>query len=235
MSNKSFRRVTVAAGAILAGAAIPLAAAGSAWADDPPLPGLGQLVADGVPLGEAIAAEAAAAFGQPVAVSVDGVTYTDAQAAADGTTALSGAVKSDVAVAIGNGSYAAATGASGDNAYASGKDAQALALGTSDRVYDVGNNPNNTGYGAEATGNSDNVTVFGNSDVIVATGSNDTVGVAGGTTASGDVLLDSGNHDLVGVLGNDLGSLTSPVDITHSGTMMMPYFESVTPLGPIGF
>jgi hypothetical protein len=34
MSNKSRRRVTMAAGAVLAGAAIPIAAAGTAWADD---------------------------------------------------------------------------------------------------------------------------------------------------------------------------------------------------------
>ena len=34
MSNKSRRRIKLAAGAILAGAAIPIAAAGTAWADD---------------------------------------------------------------------------------------------------------------------------------------------------------------------------------------------------------
>ena len=33
MSNKSRRRMTMAAGALLAGAAIPIAAAGTAWAE----------------------------------------------------------------------------------------------------------------------------------------------------------------------------------------------------------
>ena len=39
--KKSSRRVSMAAGALLAGAAIPIAAAGSAWADDTPVvPGI---------------------------------------------------------------------------------------------------------------------------------------------------------------------------------------------------
>ncbi len=252
MSNKSRRRVTLAAGAILAGAAIPIAATGTAWAqggDD--LPNYQTLVSQGVPPAEAAAAEAAAAAHTPVSVSDTAGTFNDGYTGVDGAANSSSVlgVKSDSAVAIGTGSDAVAGANStttNDNAYASGTNAYAdaggsnsyfgTAGGSHDTAYDIGNNPNDSGqYGAGAWGSNDNLSVYGSSDSIAVTGSHDNVGVAGGTPTSGDYVLDPKSYDVVGVTGNDIGSSSVPVDISHGGTAFMPYFDSVTPFGQVGF
>jgi hypothetical protein len=229
MSNKSRRRVTTAAGAILAGAAIPLVAAGIAWADDLPLPptvqGIEQL---GVPPLEAIAADLAEASGQPVAISVDGINYTDGIA---GATALSGN-SSDVAVAIGQNAYAdAGVNDSAlyqyDNAYADGTNAFADAGGSSsyfgtpggshDTAIDIGNNSAN-GDGAGAWGSGDHVSVIGANDSIAAIGNADTLTAAG----SGDFLPVFGSSDAITVTSSDL---------TLAPLNGMDVIEFLTPFG----
>jgi hypothetical protein len=97
MSNKSRRRVTVAASAILAGAAFPIAAAGTAWADD-----TGQT---------------------PVQVSINGKVVIDNTKGT--TSAVSG--PGGTAIAIGGGSSASATNGDHDLAIAKGPGSSAAA------------------------------------------------------------------------------------------------------------
>jgi hypothetical protein len=112
MSNKSRRRatksrhrVTVAAGAILAGAAIPIAAAGTAWADD-----------DTVTVAQA---EKDAKAGEPVEISINGKIIKDTCGA--DCSANSGTVgEHNKAIAIGTGSEATVTDATDSTAKASG-------------------------------------------------------------------------------------------------------------------
>jgi hypothetical protein len=112
MSNKSRRRVTtsrrratMAAGVILAGAAIPLAAAGTAWADD-----------DTITVAQA---EKDAKAGEQVDISINGKTIKDTCAGA--CTADSGTKgEHNTAIAIGAGSDATVTDATDSTAKASG-------------------------------------------------------------------------------------------------------------------
>ena len=80
MSNKSRRRLTMAAGALLAGAAIPIAAAGTAWADDTntdQTETAKQLEHQGLTHAEAQAVVTAEGNGTPVQVSYDGTTVVN--------------------------------------------------------------------------------------------------------------------------------------------------------------
>jgi hypothetical protein len=129
MSNKS-RRIKLAAGAILAGAAIPIAAAGTAWADDgsataagpvaaagtgpaigttpdvtpPDTQTAAQLRHEGLTGAEAKAVVAAENSGGPVEVSHDGTVVVDVGTGASASTVAGSS--HDVAAAIGDGSTA---------------------------------------------------------------------------------------------------------------------------------
>jgi trimeric autotransporter adhesin len=137
------RRVTLAAGAILAGAAIiPLAAAGTAWADGTET--VSQLEAQGLSATEAKDVAAAEMNGTPVQVSYDGETVVNANNAGTEATATSG-TGHDVAAAIGDSSSATATGGTKDLAFADGTSStasvtdasasKATATGTNGLVY----------------------------------------------------------------------------------------------------
>jgi hypothetical protein len=101
--TKSRRRVTLAAGVILAGAAIPIATAGTAWADD-----------DTITVAQA---EKDAKAGDPVEISVNGKVIRDT---CDGEcSANSGAVgEHNRAIAIGDNSVAVVTDATDSKATA---------------------------------------------------------------------------------------------------------------------
>jgi hypothetical protein len=165
MSNKSRRRastsrrrLTLAAGALLAGAAIPIAAAGTAWADETQT--VGQLEHEGLSASEAKAvynAEQPAATakdptgGTPVQVSYDGTTVVNANNPSAAATADSGTGPHDVAAAIGGGSNAYdAEGDAHDVAFANGgghavindaSDSNATATGGSTAYIDANGLP----------------------------------------------------------------------------------------------
>jgi hypothetical protein len=108
--DKSRRRVAMAAGAILAGAVIPLAAAGTAWADETET--VEQLVKQGLSQADAQAVVDAQNNGTPVQVSYDRKVVVDdnqGSGSTDEATARSGA--KDVSAAIGGGSDSTASGA----------------------------------------------------------------------------------------------------------------------------
>ena len=101
-ATTSRRRVAMATGALLAGAAIPIAAAGTAWADETQT--AGQLEREGLSPSEAKAVVAAEDDGTPVQVSYDGKMIVDAnQGGASGDATAASGTK-DVAIAIGGGS-----------------------------------------------------------------------------------------------------------------------------------
>jgi hypothetical protein len=124
MSDKSRRHIKLAAGAILAGAAIPIASAGAAWADDTSTPDetqrAGQLHREGLTGAEARAVVAAEKDGTAVEVSHDNTIVVNDNNA-DGTATASSGTTHDVAAAIGDGSTATDnTGDSKDRAFANG-------------------------------------------------------------------------------------------------------------------
>jgi hypothetical protein len=124
MSRKSRRRVAMAAGAVLAGAVIPIAAAGTAWADD-----------DTITVAQA---EKLAKAGEQVDISVNGKTIKDTCMGA--CTADSGAVgEHNKAIAIGAGSEAEIeNGATDSTAKASGGgEAKVEDSGTATVSHDV--------------------------------------------------------------------------------------------------
>ena len=210
MSNKSRRRVKIAAGAILAGAAIPIAAAGTAWAQTE---SVSTLEGQGLTASEATAVyNAENVYPTPVQVSVGGTTVVnDHQGTSPATeaTATSGLGAHDVAVAIGPGSDATAgvpgsTAYTNDNAYAYGPGAYADAGvsssfsstttpgGSNDNATDIGSNAGaapNSHDGAYAVGNYDTVNVFGNNDQVAATNYLDLVTVAGNNLPSETVSM----------------------------------------------
>jgi hypothetical protein len=138
MSNKS-RRIKLAAGAILAGAAIPIAAAGTAWADT--TENQQQLENQGFSSSEAQAiVNAEAPGGTAVQVSYDGKIVVDAnQPGIAGMDATATSARNDVSAAIGGGSDSTSHGAgavalsdgTNDDAIAHGKDASV-------QIYDDG-------------------------------------------------------------------------------------------------
>jgi hypothetical protein len=181
-ATQSRRRVTMAAGALLAGAAIPLVAAGTAWADD-----------DTITVAQA---EKDAKAGEQVDISVNGKTIMDTCATC---TADSGAVGDhNKAIAIGAGSSATdIDGAAHSTAEAStgglaqvsgGSDNQATATGAGSAAYDDASSDskataNSGGYAstsysydhssATATGtNSNAYTEYSSNSSATATGTN---------------------------------------------------------------
>lgn len=117
MSTKSRRHMKLAAGAILAGAAIPIAAAGAAWADDTAAPvdkteTQAQLEAQGLSSAQAQAVVNAENGTTPVEVSYDGKIVVEAN---EGGTASTDATASSgrhdaVSAAIGGGTDSTAHG-----------------------------------------------------------------------------------------------------------------------------
>jgi hypothetical protein len=198
MKKTSRNRMTIAAGAVLAGAAIPIAAAGTAWADDPAITPtetqtVGQLEHEGLTAAEAKAVVAAEKAGTPVEVSYDGKIVVDANNAGSGVaTAVSGATK-DVATAIGAASTAqSGTGVDGsdvpltgnsDKAFANGADATAWAGGGSNDTATA----NGTGSQAYAT--------LGSHDTSTATGADADASTGGSTKPGTGVILAEGNFD----------------------------------------
>ena len=168
MSHKSRRRLTLAAGAIVAGAAIPIAAAGIAWADD----SLTSLVAVG--------------DSQPMELSFDGQVLVDT--CGNACTAISG-TDNDLAIAYGDGSYAEADGGQGDKATASdGGYADA-----SDGNNDTANADGYDTYAAAGDGNGDSATADGACiEAIAGEGNNDTASVTGYDSFAG---AEVGNND----------------------------------------
>src|ERR1700742_2568739 len=116
-NNKSQRRLSMAAGALLAGAAIPLAAAGTAWADDTPI----VPVAPTGPAGTSGSSPALAAAPGSVnyAVSINGTDVVElGSAQADSGTA--GTHNVAIANGVNADATVAADGSSHDTARATG-------------------------------------------------------------------------------------------------------------------
>jgi hypothetical protein len=139
MSNKS-RRVKLAAGAILAGAAIPIAAAGAAWGDPDATTtdtteGYAKLIAQGLsPTEAADVVKAEHGTTTPVEVSYNGTVVVDANNSSNDATAFSEYVGTkNVAAAIGDGALASdGAGDSNDRAFANGANDRAIIDFTAD-------------------------------------------------------------------------------------------------------
>jgi hypothetical protein len=207
VSNKSRRRVKLAAGAILAGAAIPIAAAGTAWADDDAVGAAAetettkQLEHQGLTHAEAQAVAAAEANGTPVEVAHDStVVVNDNQGTTSTTeaTAVSGFARGDNAIAIGGGSVADAgagspTIGSAPVDLSPGKQDTAFANGAGAEAYSgAGNHDTASATGAGTVA----YAVLGNDDTSNANG-------AGSKAGTGGSFLESGDHDKATVTGTD--------------------------------
>jgi hypothetical protein len=232
MSNKSRRRLTLAAGALLAGAAIPIAAAGVAWADDPAQADqtetAKQLEHQGLTKAEAQAVVTAENNSTPVQVSYDDTTVVnDNQGAtsADQASASSAAGPKDVATAIGDGSIAGAAGSetigSGidDKAYADGPNAEAL---SGDGSHDSASATGDSAYSVAVGGNHNTATDNGSSSAttgaIADGGSHDKAVVNGDFS-----LAEAGfgfNHDKAEALGSDLTA--DATDKNHQTVIVHP-------------
>src|ERR1700761_9524537 len=132
MSHKSRRRLTLAAGAIVAGAAIPIAAAGIAWAN----------------VDDSLASLVAVGDGQPMEISFDGQVLIDT--CGNECTAISG-TDNDLAIAYGDGSYAEAIDGQGDKATASDGGIAEAGDGNNDTPPPPATRPSQKPYMATAT------------------------------------------------------------------------------------
>jgi hypothetical protein len=181
-ANTSRRRLSMAAGALLAGAAIPIAAAGTAWADD-----------DTITIAQA---EKLAKAGDPVDISVNGKTIKDTCLGL--CSANSGTVgEHNTAIAVGDNSDAetptgdthdtarATGGATADINYASNSTATATNGG--DASINIHNTPATTDTGDHAVANGTDTTI---ADVELASDSSAT---AKGAASNALVTGESGN------------------------------------------
>ena len=199
MSNKSRRRIKMAAGAILAGAAIPIAAAGTAWADDSVTSDQTEsylkLISQGLSPSEAAeVVKAEHGTTTPVEVSYNGTVVVDANNSSNEATAFSEYVGTkNVAAAIGDGAVASdGAGDSNDRAFANGAndraiidftaDAKATANGASSTAEVDGAN---TSAAGAVTNSSATATNGGDAEVI-----NDTLSSA--TSVEHDHAIASG-------------------------------------------
>jgi hypothetical protein len=229
MSNKSRHRLTLAAGALLAGAAIPIAAAGTAWADDTQT--VSQLEHEGLSASQAKAvfnAEQPAGTakdptaGTAVEVSYQGTLVVNANNHGDTATADSGTGAKDVAVAIGTGSSSlAGTGTDGvsltgndDKAFANGVDATAQsgagnddtasATGKDSQAYAlIGSHDSSTANGATADASTGGSTI--DTTTIDKLGNYDKAiaNGAGDTAFAGTSTPVASSHDTATVTGTD--------------------------------
>jgi hypothetical protein len=216
MINKSRRRIKMAAGAILASAAIPIAAAGAAWADTPDqnqTETASQLEHQGLTKAEAQTVVTAEGNGTAVLVSYDGTTVVNANNSGDEASATSGTVH-DVAAAIGQGSIADA-GAGTDQCARCDPTAFGASLnGSHDTAFANGNLA--TAYSGD--GNKDTAIAIGDyNEASAAVGNDDKTTVSGGTYSTaqtggvitdGGATLRAGDHDKAIVKG-DYSSATA--------------------------
>jgi hypothetical protein len=219
MSNKSRRRVKIAAGAILAGAAIPIAAAGTAWADEPTTTDqtetAKQLEHQGLTHAEAQAVVTAEGNGTPVQVSYDGTTVVnDNQGSGPSTdaSAVSDTGPKDVAAAIGAGSQAGAgagtvtlTNVNGEGTYSyailPGQDDTAFANGANTEAFSgLGNDDKAIANGAGSVADAG----AGNHDTATANS-------GGEAAAAGYVYIPSGTLEETG--SNEKATATGAGDI----------------------
>lgn len=240
MSNESRRRLTVVAGAVAAGAVIPIAAAASAWANDE-TENFSQLVSQGLNYYEAYEVVQAENTGLPVEVSYDGNLVVDTNQIAN---PLTGAVAesgpdNDIAAAIAtnspailNQTIATAIGGSNDVAFADGGGAFVQAgdiaplslLPLADSASY--NNDTATAIGTYSfamagDGNSDSATDIGSNSFANATANNDTVYDLGSGVGNGanDISAGGGDDYVIGI-GNGLPN----TDVVNTGV-----FDIVTP------
>jgi hypothetical protein len=222
MSNKSRRRLTMAAGALLAGAAIPIAAAGTAWADDPAQADqtetTSQLEHQGLTKAEAQAVVTAENNGTPVQVSYDGTTVVnDNQGSGPSTdaTASSDTGPKDVAAAIGVGSEAGA--GAGTNNVGGQVGFVPVPEGAGEHDTSFAN-----GAGAEAftgNGNDDKAIAQGDSsEASSGAGSHDiaTANTGGLAVAGGSVFAPSGALDTAS--SDDKSTANGLGDVAVAGT-----------------
>jgi hypothetical protein len=188
MSNKSRRRFKLATGAILAGAAIPIAAAGTAWAD--PTETQAQLEAQGLSSTEAAAVVSAEnGTTTPVEVSFDGKVVVEANegtGSADEATASSGRHDA-VSASIGGGT----------DSSAKGKDALAFDEGTT------------------TDSNSDKATAHGHGAMASIYDASTSTATADGTRATAEAE-DGTTGATVSAHGTDAGAVN--IDSTGSTT-----------------
>ena len=233
MSKESRRRLTLAAGAIVAGAVIPIAAAASAWADDETETFL-QLVGQGLNYYEAYEVVQAEDTGLPVEVSYDGNLVVETNQIVNpltGAVAESGP-NSDVAAAIAtnspailNQTIAEATRGSNDVAFADGGGSFAFA---GNEVPDTiaNNNDTATAIGTYSSafavdGNNDSATDIGSNSLAEATANSDTVYDVGSGVGNGaNSISAGGDNDFVFGFGNGLPN----TDVVNTGI-----FDIVTP------
>jgi hypothetical protein len=209
-ATTSRRRATLAAGVFLAGAAIPIAAAGTAWADETGSQNqtetVGQLERQGLSASQAEAVVKAEKHDTPVQVSYDGTTVVDAnqggKPGSDATATTSVGSTKDVAAAIGDASSATATGGTKDLAFANGTNSDAFINDASDSKATA------TGTGASAAVENNSGIGTVSNDVATANGANSNAAVESGAGLS----FGSGNvtHDVATASGG--GSAT--VEIT---------------------
>jgi hypothetical protein len=231
MSNKSRRRVAMAACAILAGAAIPIAAAGTAWADDTVTQvtpdktesldtlekqGLTSTQAQAVVTAETPVNEGGTATA--VEVSHDGKIVVDAnQGDTASTDATAKSARNDVSAAIGGGSDSSAIG----------KDAVAFAEGSSTDNNSIDAKASRADAQASITDSTDSTaTATGPHSTATITDSSDTTATARGRAAEAASYDDSS----VNVTANGSRSSASSNDNTSStvsaaGTRAFAYAE----------
>jgi hypothetical protein len=217
----SRHRVTLAAGAILAGAVIPIAAAGTAWADETET--VSQLEHQGLSASEAKAVfnaeQPTATFKDPtggtaVEVSYQGNLVVDANNTGT-TTAESGATK-DVAVAIGADSIAAA-GAGADGVSLNGNDDKAFANGVGATAQSGAGNTDT----ASATGKDSNAfAAIGSHDSSTANGLGAEASSGGSTITSGGITTIDTLGDYDKAIANGAGNIafagsSTPVTSSH--------------------
>ena len=195
-ADKSHRRLGIAAAAFLAGAAIPIAAAGTAWADD-----------DTITLAQA---EKDAKAGEAVAISINGTTHCyNCTGDANAPVADSGTKGEDnTAIAIGNGSMATDdTGDKHDTAAASATSATGGTGGTAEVDYAAASKATAVnGATAEI-----NAVAAVNAPAGFATGDTKDTAVAAGAGTTADVELSNSSK----AIATDTGS--TPTDPTNGG------------------
>jgi hypothetical protein len=226
--------LTVAAGAILAGAVIPMAAAASAWADGlTETEDFGQLVGQGLNYYEAYEVVEAESNGLPVEVSYDGQVVVEDNEPTDpllGAFAESG-TGTDVAAAIAtnspaieNQTIADALLGSNNVAFADGGGSFALAgneVPTSISNYDTATAIGTYSFAYATSGSNNSATDIGSNSFADSTGNHDiTYDVGSGVGNGANSISAGGDNDFVIGFGNGLPN----TDVVNTGV-----FDIVTP------
>jgi hypothetical protein len=219
--NRSRRRVAMAAGALLAGAAIPIAAAGTAWADDTvtqttpdKTETLTQLEHQGLLTNYAQAVVTAEGNGEAVEVSYNGkIVVDDNQGSTASTEATAKSATKDVAVAIGGGTDSTASGTG------------AIALTDGSNTGTTGGNSDTAtakGFGAEAIASDDTgtkVSATGTEAAAQAFASSNSTLTASGTYAYASDSSSTGDTLIAKGTGSEaFGGFNNTVTLTATGT-----------------